>query len=251
MMQILKQQLSSYIDKTLIDELLKEYNNLSIGFYIKDNEKILSASGRFVEIVLATLSYINDKKLLNLNDINVESLYQKITNLQKNNGEEELLYLEIPRVARAIYTIRSKKRGAHRKDLDPITQDSVFIKAAADWIVASFIFLYHTKSDKKISQIIDSILEKKIPFIEEFEDGGIVILKKMEFKWQLLLVLYNQNQFLEKRKLKELLRPKYPQLLDTSLRKLEDDKLIYKGISGYKITKLGIQKVESYLIKKD
>ena len=42
MMQILKQQLLHNIDKNLIDELLKEYTDLLTGFYIKDNEKILS-----------------------------------------------------------------------------------------------------------------------------------------------------------------------------------------------------------------
>lgn len=250
MVEILKQQLSQSIDETLIEELLREYQDIINCFYIGDSVKILSASGRFVEIVLAIISYIHDKKIVNLNNISVESLYKKIIDLPKNNGEEELIYLEIPRVARAIYTIRSKKRGAHRKDLDPIIQDRIFIKAGADWIMSSFIFLYHTKSDKEISILIDSLLEKKVPFIEEFDDKGIVVLKKgIDFKWTILLILYHFSRFVDKRELKKLSKPKYPQILDTSIRALEDDKYIFVDKSEIKITKLGIQKIEKDIFR--
>jgi len=246
MLQILERELSRKIDKTLLAELLKEYKEILDNFYKQDTDKILSASGRFVEIVLATVLYLNDGKVLDLNHLSAEMLYQNIERLQlpKKTGEQELLYLEIPRVARAIYTIRSKKRGAHRKDLDPITQDGFFIKSASDWIMSSFIYLYHTKSDNDISKLISSIIEKKVPFIEEFEDKGIVILKNIDFKLKILAILYHRGNFLKKDELKKMSKPEYPQLLDTSLRALEKSNYIYVGENGIKITLLGANKIE-------
>ena len=111
MIDFLKQQLSKRIDKTLLEELFREYKNILDNFYINDLEKVLSSSGRFLEIVLAVLSYLNNGKIVDLNGIRFDQLHRKIISFSKKTGEEELLYLEIPRVADAVYTIRSKKRG--------------------------------------------------------------------------------------------------------------------------------------------
>ena len=172
MKQILQNELSKKIHPEIVKEILKEYEDVQNDFSTNDNIKILASSGRFVEMTLAGISYINDKILLDLNNIDVDKLYNKIKNLSRNKtGEDDLLFLEIPRVARSIYTIRSKKRGMHRKDLDAIIQDRIFIKYSVDWILSSFIFLFHTKSDKEIQGIIENIVQKKVPLIEEFEDG--------------------------------------------------------------------------------
>lgn len=248
MRQILKAELSKNIHPSLIDELLKEYQDLSEGYNLNDNSKTLSAAGRFVEIVLATISYIYDKKLINLNKINFDKLYSKITNLPKKNGNEELLYLAIPRAARTIKTIRDKKRGSHRKDLDPFLEDRVLIKSSADWILASFIYLYSTEDEKVIKSIIENIIEKQLPLIEDFEDGGIMILKKISFAKKLLVILYVQKEMITKEKLKHLARPKYIQEFNTGLLTLEKKLLVYNNSNNLKITKNGKKEVEKLLL---
>lgn len=248
MIDILKKELSKQIDIKLIEELMKEYVNVMEGFYSGDNQKVISHSGKFIEIIFAILDFLNSGKISNLNQIKVDMLYKKITNLPKPTGKEELLYLEIPRVARSIYTIRSKKRVSHVKDLDPILQDSFYVKSGIDWILSSLIYLYHTKSDSEIKNVIDSLIEKKVPFIEEFEDGGIMVLKKMGFKWKILLILYRENGLINKEKVRELSKPPYRQLFDTSLNDLQKAFLIYINNNQIKITKKGIEKVEKDLI---
>lgn len=250
MKQILQNELSKKIHSKIVEELLKEFEEVQNDFSTNDNIKILASSGRFVEIVFAAISYVNNKVLLDLNNIDVNKLYNKIKNLQRNkSGEEDLLYLEIPRVARAIYTIRNKKRGMHRKDLDSIIQDKVFLKYSVDWILSSFIFLFHTRLDKEIQGIIETIVQKKISLIEEFEDGGIMILKKLSFSQKLLVILYKQNNMISKKELRSLSQPKYAQEFNTNLNNLHKSLLIYMNGNNVKINQNGVKEVEKSILK--
>jgi len=250
MKQILQNELSKNIHPDIVKAILKEFEEVQEGFNFEDNE-ILTSSGRFVDMVLAGIQYWYDNTLLNLNTINFENLYKKIVSLpkRKNDGEEELLLQEIPNVAKAIYTIRSKKRGAHRKDFDPITQDRIFIKSSVDWIMASLLFVFHTKSEKEIKGIIENIIQKKVPLIEEFEDGGIQILKKLSFSKKLLTLLYKRNGMIPKKELKEISKPKSQQEFTTNLNNLEKALLIYVNGENIKINKNGIKEIEEKILK--
>lgn len=138
-----------------------------------DSEKTILHSGRFSEMVMAALKNIFDDTVIDLNNINFDSLYNEMKNIPKSTAEEELLYLAIPRVSRSIYTIRNKKRVAHVKAFDPNLLDSLYVLNACDWILSSFLLLYHTSDEKEVSRIINSLVERRIPFIQDFEDGGI------------------------------------------------------------------------------
>lgn len=251
MKQIIENELSKKIHLNIVKEILKEFEEVQDDFNLEDNG-ILTSSGRFVDMVLAAIQYWYDKTLLNLNTINFDNLCTKIIGLQrrKNDSEEDLLLLEIPNVARAIYTIRNKKREAHRKDFDPIMQDRVFIKYSVDWIMASLLFVFHTKSEKEIKGIIENIIQKKVPLIEEFEDGGIQILKKLPFNQKLLVLLYIQNSIITIEKLKELSCPKYASEFNTNFNNLQKDPpKIYVNNGGIKINKNGIKEVEEKILK--
>lgn len=246
----ISRQLSSKINHSIVVELLKEYKEVKRAWFLNDPEKTILHSGRFSEMVMAALKNIFNGIVIDLNSINFDSLYNEMKNIPKSTAEEELLYLAIPRVARSIYTIRNKKRVAHVKTFDPNTLDGFYVLNACDWILSSFLLLYHTSDVKEVGRIIMSIVEKKIPFIQEFEDGGIVVLKpQLNFKWQLLLVLYHHNRRVSNPELKNAIKPKYTQLLTTSLADLEKEKLIHRNKEGSIITKLGIQKVETDFIR--
>jgi len=250
MKQILQNELSKKIHPKIVQGLLKEYEDVQNDFSTNDNIRILASSGRFIEMALAAISFINNNVLVDLNNVDVDKLYNKIKNLPRNkSGEDDLLYLEIPRVARSLYTIRNKKRGMHRKDLDAIIQDRVFIKYSVDWILSSFIFLFHTKSDKEIQGIIESIVQKKISLIEEFEDGGIQILRKLPFIQRLLVILYRQNGMITKDGLKDLSNPKRPQDFTTNFNNLKERLLIYVNGDNVKINQNGIREVEEKILK--
>jgi len=251
MKQTLQNELSKKIHPKIVQELLKEYEAVCKDFYLEDNKGILASSGRFVDMVLAGIQYWHNFTLLNLNTINFDSLCNKIIGLpkRKKDSEEDLLLLEIPNVARAIYTIRNKKRGAHRKDFDPITQDRIFLKNSVDWIMASLLFVFHTRSDKEIQGIIETLIQKEVPLMEEFEDGGMMILKKVTFIQKLLIILYKQNKIITKKELKELSKPKRPQDFNTNFNNLKKRLLIYVNGENVKINQNGIKEIEEKILK--
>ena len=248
----INKQLSSKIDKSIVTELLKEYVETKKSWFLNDPEKTILHAGKFSEMTMVAIKNIFDGSVINFNNIDFDSLYNEIKNSPRSSpttAEEELLYLAIPRVARSLYTIRSKKRVAHIKTLDPNFLDSYYVLNACDWILSSFLLLYHTTDVKKVAMIINSLVERKIPLIQEFEDGGIIVLKPyLDFKWELLIVLYHQNKRVTNSELKNILKPKYLQLLTTNLADLEKEKLIHRNREGAIITKLGIQKIETEFI---
>ncbi len=251
MKQTIENELSRKIDQNIVKEILREFEEVQNDFNLENNG-ILTSSGRFADMVLASIQYWYDNTIINLNTINFESLYTKIIGLQrrKNDSEEDLLLLEIPNVAKAIYTIRNKKRGAHRKDFDPIMQDRIFIKYAVDWIMSSLLFIFHTKSEREIKGIIENIVQKKVPLIEYFEDGGVQILRKLSFSQKLLVLLYVQNGIITIEKLRELSHPKYPSEFNTNFDNLQKDQpRIYVNKGSVKINKNGIKEVEEKILK--
>lgn len=250
MRQTLQNELSKKIDADIIKELLNEYIDVQNDFSTQDNIKIMASSGRFVEMTFAAISFLKNGKVLDLNNVDVDKVYNILKNFQRTKtGINDLLYLEIPRVARALYTIRSKKRGMHKKDLDAIVQDRVFIKYSVDWILSSFIFLFHTKSEKEIRGIIETLVQKKVSLIEEFEDGGIQILKKISFSQRLLLILYRQNNLISKKNLIELSRPKTAKEFSNNLDSLKRRLLVYINGENIKINQNGIKEVEEKILR--
>ena len=253
MKQVLQNELSKKIHPDIVKEILNEYESVCTDFSTENNLNILASSGRFVDMVLAGIRYWYDSTSVNLNTVSFDSLYNTIIGLprRKRDSEEDLLLLEIPNVAKAIYTIRNKKRGAHRKDFDPIMQDRIFLKNSVDWILASLLFVFHTKSEKDIQGIIETLVQKEIPLIEEFEDGGVLILRKMSFSQKLLLLLYRQTGMITKKRLRDISKPKYNSEFNTNLSNLKVGLFIYINGENIKITQRGILEVETKILKNE
>jgi hypothetical protein len=155
--------------------------------------------------------------------------------------------LAIPRVTRTIYDIRSKKRVVHIKSINPNLLDSQYCVSACDWILAQFVMLYLKADAQDFSSIIHSLIERQIPFVEQFEDGSITILKELSFKDQFMLGLYKLGVRTPKKELARILKT-YGQLINTTLRNLEKEKLAHANEAGVVLTKKGIRVVEDTIL---
>lgn len=156
----------------------------------------------------------------------------------------------IPRSAKAIYTIRSERGAAHKSDdISPNNIDSEFVVSTCDWILSEFLRLYHTSDIKKITGIVNSLVEKKVPLIEEFEDDIYVLGKDLSTKDQILLILYHfRPKMVSNADLTKWTKG-YPQKTTTNLRNAENENLVYRKGKEGTITKLGIKRVEEILAK--
>jgi len=246
----IKRNLLQHIDPTIVENLLFEYENVRTKFFLEDPDNTIKHGGRFSELCLAAIKYIKDGNVIDLNSIKFGILFEEFEKMQKTSPEDELLYLAIPRVASSVYTLRSKKKVAHFKLIDPTFIDATYVVTSCDWILASFIFYFY-KNDisNEIRQIIRNILKKQIPLVEEFEDGDLLVLEKVDFREEMLLILLRINDRISRPKLRKILNPKYAQLFSTTISNLKNEKLVHENNKGIKITSKGIIEAEEIVSK--
>ncbi len=235
----------------LINELIKEYNQIKNSFILSDFEKTIISGGIFVEIVLRSILIYYNVQNIDFRKSKFDKMFNTLINLQKLSAKDEILTLVVPIVAKSIYTLRSKKKVAHFKEIDPNFIDAKYVIEASDWIFSQLLLFMEKINEHKMKEVLDKFVERKLPVVEKFEDGSILILKEnLPFSDELLLLLYiNYPKRVKKDEIIFSVKPKYPQLLSTTLRRLERKKFIHINKNGIKLTKLGIIRVEK-IIKK-
>jgi len=241
-------RLTSIIDPKLLEELLKEYDMVKKSHFLEDWEKSILHAAKFSELTLAIVKCIVDKETIDVNNIRFDKLWHDILNRTKITAEDDILLLATPRVTRTIYDIRSKKRVVHVKSIDPNFLDSQYCVSACDWILAQFVMLYLKANVEDTRSIIHSVVEKQIPFLEQFEDGSITVLKEnMSFKEQFMLGLYKLGIRTPKKDLARILKT-YDQLVNATSKNLEKEKLANVNKDGVVLTKKGIRFVEDAVL---
>lgn len=236
------------IDEGITYRLIEEYKEVKKSAFFNDYEEVIKHAGKFSEAILALIENKISGKNVNLDKVNFDELYKKIVNYPKSDAKDEVLTLAMPRVARSVYTLRSKKDVVHIKTVDPDFIDSVYCVTACDWMLSELAFLLLKANEKEVYEMVNSVLKKKIPLIEEFEDGTIVILKtNLSRSDEILLALYhNYPRRASNLDLASILKiPR--QIIYTYLQRLEEQRLIHRTESGSKLTQLGIKYVEENL----
>lgn len=239
----------SLIDKKIACDLLDEYRTVKKESLIGDWPNCLVHSGRFAELTLAFIKIIYDRTQININQIHFDTLYNELTNKPKPNPEDEILLLAVPHAAKTIYTIRNKKKVAHIKAIDPDFLDGTVSSEICDWILSQFVLLKCNSNPKEVSEFIHSLIDRRIPLIEEFEDGSLLVLnEKATFRGEFLLALNKVNKRVTKEEIKQLIKVEYQQKLNTTINDLEKKRFIHVNNDGIIITRLGIQEAEKIIL---
>ena len=240
------------IDKTIVDKLIDEYRIVKKEYFLGDNEKVVLHSAKVSDLILALVKNEVSRTVMDVNNIHFNELFEEIIKYSKSSAEEVILTLAIPRVAESVYTIRSKKDVAHVKTIDPSFIDSSYCVSACDWMLSELVLLFLKANPKEANELINSMIKKKVPTVEEFEDGSIVILRKdLSLPQEILLTLYHYYpKRLSNDNLIKLLKPLTRKNVYRPLYHLECERLIHKTIDGSKLTKLGIKYVEDEILTK-
>lgn len=180
--------LSNRIDKSLVAELLRDYRELKKRHLLGDLEPAIAAAGRFCEDIMKCLVYLEEGELPTKKGIGFEDEYKRIKEYSKDTVEAELLYLIIPRAARGIYAIRSKKRGSHARGKDLLAIDLGYVVAACDWVLASLLFAVHGVSEDEAIDLMLITVRFTPPMLVEY-DGYFALTKKGVKPLDALLVM--------------------------------------------------------------
>ncbi|MCY7288269.1 MAG: hypothetical protein LH624_08485 [Cryobacterium sp.] len=74
--------------------------------------------------------------------------------------------ITIPRVLIALYEIRNNRGVGHvGGDVDPNHMDATFVHAAARWVVAELVRLFHAVDTVTATSLVDALVERVVPGI--------------------------------------------------------------------------------------
>jgi hypothetical protein len=102
--------------------------------------------------------------------------------------------ITIPRVLVALYEIRNNRGVGHvGGDVDPNHMDATFVQAAARWVVAELVRLFHEVDTPTATSLVDALVERAVPGI--WSVGGIkrVLATNLSMKEKTLLLLYGST----------------------------------------------------------
>lgn len=250
MLDSIKQQLSDYIDHTLVDRLVECYTELKQNYYLGKHKPSELEAGHFTEIVIRILQYVtNPGHNFTPLGTRLNNIDQEITRFARLPAASfhDSIRLHIPRAVYTIYGIRSRRGVAHiGDDVNPNLSDSTFVIATCDWIMTELIRLYYTSSLGEAQKLVNSITEKKAPIIQDFRGYLKVLNPKLSVPNKILALLYYRGEEgASTEELRHWVKTKTPSHIPTTLANLEHKRgYIYRHNSQCYITHAGILFVE-------
>jgi hypothetical protein len=241
--------LKAHFPAKLVDELLSAYQDAKHNFFLGGLRLSAVEGGRFCEAALRMLDHLTTGKSTDLGRmLDSEKLIVALSNYTAAQFPHSVR-LHIPRAIRVVYDIRNKRDAAHlADDIDPNLQDATLVVSNLDWILAEFIRLYHKVSANEARKIIDGLVTRKVPVIEDFDGFLKVLNPSLQVSGYVLALLYERGSagatFAE---LERWVRPSMRGNLRRTLTKMVDEKSqLHESDAGiFKLTKLGRQEVET------
>ena len=147
-----------------------------------------------------------------------------------------------------MYDIRSKRDVAHLADgIDPNLQDATLVVSVLDWITAEFIRLHHSVSANDAQKLLDELVTRVAPVVEDF-DGFLKLLNpKLGASDQCLVLLYQRGtEGAEYAELEAWVNPRFRANLRRTVTALVHMKaFVHQAGMHYQITKSGRLDVEN------
>jgi hypothetical protein len=239
--------LKAHFDGALVDELLAAYQDAKHSFYLGGLRLGAVEGGRFCEAALRILQQATTRKFTPLGKtLDANGVTVQLSNTPSANFPAAIR-LHIPRAIRVVYDVRNNRDAAHlADDIDPNLQDASLVIGNIDWILAEFVRLYHDVKPDEAQRIIDALVVRKVPVIQDFDGFLKVLNPKLKVTEFVLVLLYERGTAgASYDQLEAWVRQSMRSNLRRTLNKMVDDEAYAHNSSGrFLITKLGIKVVE-------
>jgi len=247
LIQKVEQGLRNSLDASLVHELIEAYVETKRNFYLGGLRLSEVEGGRFCEAAFRLLQAITTGKFVPLGKhLDTEKLISHLATLPTSSHSESVR-IHIPRALRIVYDVRNKRDAAHLADgIDPNTQDATLVISTLDWVLAEFVRLYHTVSANEAQRIVESLVSRRAPAVQEFAGFLKVLNTGLQASDYLLLLLYQKGkEGATDGELSAWVRPKMKANLKRTLHQLTHGRAFahYDG-SKYFVTESGIREVE-------
>jgi hypothetical protein len=241
-------QLAAKLEPKLVHELLEAHSEAKRSFYLGGLRLAEVEGGRFCEAAFRLLELIAFSGFTPLGgQIDTERLIERLRNLDASTFPDAVR-LHIPRALRLVYDIRNKRDAAHLADgIDPNVQDGTLVISVLDWVLAEFLRLYHSVSADQAQALVDAIVVRSAPLIQDFSGFLKVLNPQLGATDHCLALLYQRGaQGATLVELDKWARPKMRGNLRRTLSRLVNElDLVHFDGSRYHVTRLGEQEVEA------
>ncbi len=101
--------------------------------------------------------------------------------------------LQIPDVAELIADVRNKRDVGHLGGSVSVNgMDANLVMACTSWLLAEIVRLESGVSPADAQQMVDSLVERRVPIIEEIDGEPVVLNTKLPAKERALVLLYKK-----------------------------------------------------------
>ncbi len=236
LLKYIKADLSAHIDSSIVDDILQSYTKLLAKHRAVKLDEALLAGGRFVEHVLRAIEYVRSNKVLS----EIKSVAATNKAIENDTSLPETLRLLIPRALYGmVYNIRSKRNAVHVKEIDPRSIDVAMSVAAASWVLAELIRVYHVSDEKSVEHCMTALSRSAIPYIESI-DGEVFVGRGVKPRVEILLLLaHSGSDGLSRTDVGKMAKCSAPSVT-TNLQALNSERLVHQSaLKRYFITSQG------------
>ncbi len=215
--------------------------SIAVGIF----EAALTKAGRFVEQTFRFIEHIRT----GTTPAEIKQIAATIRAIENDTTLPEPLRILIPRAAYGmIYDLRSKRNAVHVKETDPTAIDVALTVAAAGWITAELLRLYHRSDEKAVTDAMLALTRGSIPMVESI-NGEVFVGKAVPAKFEMLLLLaHAKPKGTSRTVLGNAAKCSQPSV-STALKALGSDRLVHLGADQcYYITSNGEQALSQWLI---
>jgi hypothetical protein len=245
-MRSVEENLSTAIDRSVVVEFLEAYGSLVAQYRKGDLDACLNHAGKFVEHVLRAVEFIRKSSA----PPEIRNAAQVIREIENDVNLTESLRVLVPKVAQAIYQIRSKRGAVHVKEIGARQIDAALCVQAASWIIAELLRLYHIDDEDSVMQAMGLLARSQTPLIEMFGDEAVVTSKVPGDIELLLLVTKSEPTGIDRRTLGLSSKLSAPSVT-RGVQQLEKLRFVHRTKDGYfHITGPGERYLSDHLAQK-
>ncbi len=245
-----KKQLSQAFPSELIDELLDCHKELRINYYRGKYRPSELEGGRFAEVVVRLLQHHTTGQHTPLGAPlpDFETEVNRLRSLPKGQYHDSVR-LHIPRAVQLILDIRNRRDVGHvGGDVDPNISDSNLVMTTVNWVLTEFLRLFYTSTLEEAQELVNEIVERRIPLVWEKEGQLKVLNPKLSLREKTLALLYTKGtEGASDANLRLWVGAASQRYFSEILRRLDADALIHRSSGNIFITPLGEGWVERNL----
>jgi hypothetical protein len=231
----------------LVRALLDAYAELKDNFNFERFRPSELEGGRFAEAAIRIVQHLatGSHDLLGKPLSPFDKIVGALEKVPSANAHDSLR-IHIPRALWTVYGVRNRRDVGHiGGDVNPNRADAYFVVALCDWVLAELIRLTFNCSLVEAQGMVDNLVERKIPIIQEFGGFPKILRSDMGIPDRILALTYRTGaNGLAIDDLQKWLKPTKPGPIRVAVLRLDRKAFLHRDGNRCFITLSGIRYVE-------